>query len=66
MASEMSVISETKDKGKRRRKRKRAALETEGQDPESVLACAAQDVGEAELEAAPMFEGQRAQVAFMG
>jgi hypothetical protein len=55
-----------KGKGKRGRKRKSAALETDGQDPESVLACAAQDADEAEPEAAPMFEGQRAPVAYMG
>ena len=55
-----------KDKGKRGRKRKRAALETEGQDPESVLACAAQDVDEVEPQATQMIEGQRAPVAYMG
>jgi len=54
-----------KGKGKRGRKRKSAALEAEGQDPESVLACAAKDADEAEPEAAPMFESQRAPVAYM-
>jgi hypothetical protein len=55
-----------KGKGKRGRKRKSAALEAEWQDPESVLARAAQDADEAEPEPVPMIEGQRAAVAYMG
>ena len=55
-----------KGKGKRGRKRKSAAPEVEGQDLESALACAAQDVDEVEPQATPMIKGQRAPVAYMG